>query len=316
MPQPGNTTVIVNPRARGGQLGRRFESLRGVIVKALGPVDFRFTERRGHAAELTQEAVERGVSTLVSFGGDGTHSEVASSIAELGAGDAVGLGILNAGTGGDFRKMLEGSSSLESACRTIAETDPTPVDLARITHLDLDGTESSRHFINITTAGIGGLVDHYVNHAAFRLGGRLDYALATLRAHLHYRPTYLRVIVDGASLGEYELLVACACNGQIAGGGMRFAPSARLADGLLDVVLIEARSLLRLLPLSPRIYSGTHLNAPGVHHTRGRRIEFIPLDEARPAFLDIDGEEAGFGPASIEVIPHAIRVHGPRREVL
>ena len=316
MPHPGKFTVIVNPRARGGQLGRQFESLRGEIVSILGDVEFVFTEARGHAGELTLEAAERGARTIVSFGGDGTHSEIASAIASAGLGETLSLGILNAGTGGDFRKMLDGSSSLGSACRTIAETGPTPIDLARISHLDLEGRESSRHFINITTAGIGGLVDHYVNSAPFRFGGRIDYALATLRAHLKYRPTRLRVIVDGSVFGEHELLVACACNGRIAGGGMHFAPNARIADGLLDVVLIEARSLLRLLPLSPRIYQGTHLSAAGVHHIQGREIELIPLDDARPAYLDIDGEEAGFAPAKIEIVPRAIRVHGPRRDVL
>lgn len=316
MPQPGKITVIVNPRARGGKLGRQFESLRGELVSILGDVEFVFTEYRGHAGLLAREAAERGARTLVSFGGDGTHSEIASAIVESGGGEELSLGILNAGTGGDFRKMLEGSESLRSACRTILETEPTPIDIARISHLDLAGKESSRHFINITTAGIGGLVDHYVNRAPFRLGGRIDYALATLRAHLRYRPTRLRVIVDGESFGEHELLVACACNGRIAGGGMRFAPEARLADGLLDIVLIEARNLLQLLPLSPRIYSGTHLRARGVHHIRGRSIELIPLERTRPAYLDIDGEEAGFAPAKIELLPRAIRVHGPRRELL
>lgn len=316
MPEPGKITVIVNPRARGGKLGRQFDSLKGEIVSILGDVEFVFTEYRGHAGKLALEAGERGARTLVSFGGDGTHSEIASAIVGAGAGQEIGLGILNAGTGGDFRKMLEGSDSLGAACRTIAETEPTPIDLARISHLDLEGNESSRHFINITTAGIGGLVDHYVNRAKIRLGGRLDYALATLRAHLKYKPTRLRVIVDGESFGEHELLVACVCNGRIAGGGMHFAPEARLADGMLDVVLIEARSLLQLLPLSPRIYNGTHLSARGVHAVKARSIELIPLDSARPAYLDIDGEEAGFGPAKIEVLPRAIRVHGPRRELL
>ena len=73
----------------------------------------------GDGSRRAQQAIDEGATTLVSFGGDGTHSEVADGIVRSGRGAEVSLGILHAGTGGDFRKMLQRSDELEGACDVI-----------------------------------------------------------------------------------------------------------------------------------------------------------------------------------------------------
>jgi diacylglycerol kinase (ATP) len=315
MIDPAHTTVIANPAARGGWVRKNWASLTAEIQRHLGRVSFVRTERMGHARILAREALAQGATTLVSFGGDGTHGEVAAGILDERASERCSFGIINAGTGGDFRKLLIDAATLEGACRTIAKLDAAPVDMGRIEYETFEGERAERYFLNLITAGIGGLVDRYVNESRFRLGGTLDYAVATLRANLRYEPAHLQVDIDGARMGEYEVNVVCVCNGRYAGGGMHFAPMARIADGLLEVVVIEAAPIAKSLRVGRKLYSGTHLNSRLVHHARGRRIELTPLSP-RKAYLDVDGEAPGVAPAIVEVVPRAIRLHGPQPDVL
>jgi diacylglycerol kinase (ATP) len=315
MIDPAHTTVIANPAARGGWVHKNWTALTAEIQSHLGRVTFVRTERSGHARILAREAIKSGATTLISFGGDGTHGEVAAGIIDERASERCSFGILNAGTGGDFRKLLIDASTLEGACRTIAKAEAAPIDMGRIEYTSFGGAREERYFLNLITAGIGGLVDKYVNESRVRLGGTLDYAVATLRANLRYRPALLRVEIDGAHLGDYEVNVVCVCNGRFAGGGMHFAPMAHIADGLLEVVVIEAAPIKKSLVVGRKLYSGTHLSSSLVHHARGRRVTLTPLS-SHEAYLDVDGEAPGIAPATVEIVPRAIRLHGPRADVL
>ena len=90
---------------------------------------------------------------------------------------------------------------------------------------------------------------------------------------------------------------------------------ARLADGLLDIVVFERSSLWYDAGTLRRVYSGTHLEDRTVHHFRGKHIEAHTLTE-HPALLDVDGEPLGRIPAEFRVVPGALRLLNPRPEVL
>jgi hypothetical protein len=70
--------LVVNPKAT-----TTTERGRDVLVRALrSEVDLRveYTRRRGHAAALAREAVERRVDVVVTLGGDGTVNEVVNGL--------------------------------------------------------------------------------------------------------------------------------------------------------------------------------------------------------------------------------------------
>ena len=95
---------------------------------------------------------------------------------------------------------------------------------------------------------------------------------------------------------------------------MMFAPGARIADGLLDVILIRATSTVRGLPVLARLYRGTHVRSPLVRTYRGRQVEVFVLH--RTAWMDVDGEPLGVGPAEFRVLPGALRVIGIGSQLL
>ena len=93
-----------------------------------------------------------------------------------------------------------------------------------------------------------------------------------------------------------------------------FAPEARVADGMFDVILLRATSTLRGLPVMAGLYKGTHVRSPIVSTYRGKRVEVEML--ANTAWMDIDGEAPGVGPAEFRIHEGALRVIGIGPEFL
>lgn len=319
MLDPKRTVVIANPAAGGGRVGRERDALTATLHAALGPCEVLLTKAAGHATELAAQAVAGGKNTVLSLGGDGTHNEVLNGL--LGRGDRtdVRMGTLSAGSGGDFCRLTQGVNDLAAGAAAIAESAgraETPrIDVARVRYRRDDGVDESRVFLNIGSVGISGLVCRYVNASSKPLGGKIAYMMATARALWNYRPPRLRIRVDGEVMLESEITTLAMCNGQFAGGGMHFAPRARLGDGQLDVVAIQPTSLFASARDSNALYKGRILELPYVSWRRGRRIVVEALDEKK-AWVEFDGEAPGFTPAEFELLPQALPMLGLRRDVL
>ncbi len=314
MLEPEKTVVIANPAAGHGFVGDNWPTLGAKVQEVLGPVRLRLTESVGHATEIARDAVTGGARTIVSFGGDGTHSEVVDGIMRSGRNRDVALGILHAGTGGDFRKMIEGADELERGCAIIRDGEPLPIDIGWVEYAQDDGHRASRHFLNIASMGMSGLVDRYVAASRSRRSGKAKYFLATLRAQLEYKPARIRLRVDGEDQGEHDVSVVCVCNGRWAGGGMMFAPKARVNDGEFDIIVMRATSTLRGLPVMAGLYRGTHTESSTVSTFRGKHVEVDVA--ANTAYMDIDGEAPGTGPAEFRIHKAAIGVFGIGQEFL
>ncbi len=312
MLDPSETTVVVNPAAGSGRVGRAWRKLEPQLREVLGEVDFRVSERAGDAAEQARRAVLEGRRTILSLGGDGTLNEVVNGImaAEPAAGE-VTLGVLPSGTGCDFARMLSLPRSPVAAARALRGAPVGPLDLGRVRIESVEPPEV-RYFVNVATFGMSGLIGALVKESSSALGGTLSYYLAAVRGLLRYRPARVRLVADGELLGEYEINTVALANARYFGGGMRIAPDADLADGWLDGTILEQRSFWRMLSLSLAIYRGRHTEADFVHTFRARRLEAWPLGET-PAHLDLDGEASGVIPASFEVVPGALRLLGEPR---
>ena len=305
---PSKALVIANPMARHGFVGENWPALSEQIRSALGPVELQLTASRGDGLRIGRAAIDRGVRTIISFGGDGTHSEVADGSMQSGVNDEITLGVLHAGTGGDFRRLIPGADELQSACAVIREKPAVPIDVGWVQYVHDEGHTEGRYFINIASMGMGGLVDRIVGASPSRSGGKAKYFKAVLRAQMKYKPARVRLRVDGKDEGEHDISNVCVCNGRWAGGSMMFAPNARVADGLFDVVLLRAVSTLRGLPVMAGIYKGTHVRSPVVSVFRGKHVEVDIV--ANTAWMDIDGEAPGVGPAEFRIHPRALKLIG------
>jgi YegS/Rv2252/BmrU family lipid kinase len=304
------TVLVVNPRSAGGKTASAWPRLSEIIREAYGEFEARLTASPGDATDLTREALRLGADTVVAVGGDGTINEVVNGFFD---GDepvrpGAAFAVLPAGTGGDFVKTLGVPRDLARAASSLKDAPPRAIDVGRVRFTAADGSDAARYFINIASFGISGLVDRYVNQSSKALGGRLSFAVATLRAGLAYQNAEVRLTLDGATR-EGRIYNVAIANGRYCGGGMKVAPHAELGDGLFDVVTMGDMGLSDLLLRGTEIYSGKHLSNPKVSVARARRVDAEPIgDNGREVLLDVDGEQPGRLPASFELLPGGLRV--------
>jgi diacylglycerol kinase (ATP) len=340
--------VIANPAARSGRTRGEIEAIVAALQARIGAVDLALTEHAGQGTELAARAVAEGRPLVVSVGGDGVLNEVVNGLLALGAeeGEAAAphggvpasqaspvppqpplsaaspenlpaLGIVSAGTGGDFGRSLGLAPTREAYLDAIAAGHERAIDVGRARFVAGGGREVERCFVNVLSAGIGGLVDRYTAAMPAVVPGRLAYGAATVGAVFGCRRRRIlcrATLADGSAfervLTTYAVVVA---NGHTFGGGMRVAPAARVDDGLLDVILIETPTKLTMLRHFLSIYRGEHLTKPGVSAFACTRVAFLPTEEDRPAArdhfpLDVDGDALGDVPLSVEVCPARLRV--------
>lgn len=314
-----NPLVIVNPQSGGGKTGRTFSSMQRTFENALGTIDVVFTSQSGHAIELAEKSATEGRELVIAVGGDGTLNEVVNGIMRAVDSNTVSserapvVGIIGQGTGGDFRKTLGLEHRLDAYLSAIASGRVRHVDIGRVTYLDHEKTTKTRYFVNILSAGMGGLVDRYVADASRALGGRVAYFGASFRALVEAKRGRLRCDVtnDGeTSTRKLTTMMIAVCNGRFFGSGMQVAPMADLSDGKFEVVSLDASNKIAFSVGSQRIYKGEHIGKPGTTHFRCDKITMdLENEDARKVFLlDCDGEPIGGLPIEVELVSGAIRL--------
>lgn len=292
--------LIVNPSAGGGR-ARRIAAAVEQRLRAGGPrVRSVIATDLEHARSAAAGAAARG-ELLALLGGDGLVGAIADVARHH---DGATLGVLPCGSGNDLARVLAIPSDPLAACAVIASGRRVPLDLGEVHG---EGADGGRAFVGIASFGFDSDANRFANEAPRRLG-RLIYAYGALRALFAWRPARFAVEVDGEAVGFSGYSVAAA-NSKVYGGGMYAAPSARLDDGLLDVVYLEDVSRLAFLTrIMPKAFRGAHVREPSVHELRGRELRF---SADRPFEIYADGDPIGVLPARIRALPAAVHVLVP-----
>jgi YegS/Rv2252/BmrU family lipid kinase len=305
--------LIVNPRSGGGATGRSWKAMQGTIERRLGPIDVALTQRQGHATELAREGALAGHPLVVAVGGDGTFHEVVNGLMTAKGGaygtkaDVTRIGLVGQGTGGDFRKTLGIEHRLDKYLDALASGRERKIDVGRFT----GGGKRGHFFVNILSAGMGGLVDRYVADAPRFLGGKAAYFGASLKALVSAKLGNLVCTVTHDGKTEEKKIrtfMIAICNGRFFGGGMKVAPTAEIDDGAFDVVALGETSKLAFATSSGAIYTGEHIRKEGTVHFRAAKITLeLANQDAKDVFLlDVDGEPMGGLPLAVEVVPKAL----------
>lgn len=268
------------------------------------------TQAPGHATTLARTALDRGITTVVAVGGDGTINEVVNGFFDGGRAVApdARIGIIPSGTGSDLRRTLRLPPENAALAVILESGHVQSVDLMKVRYATPSGASAVRYAINVVSFGMGGLVAARTKESSRPLGGRAAYMAATLRTALTFRGRSVRLTLDGAPAIEARISNVAVGNGQFHGGGMWACPAARLDDGLADVTLINYLPLWQLVRSLPALYNGRVLEHPSVRSHRVRRLE---ADSREPCEIELDGEPVGRLPMEVSVVPRAIRVLVP-----
>lgn len=296
---------LVNPAAGGGAAPGAVVPVARHLRDAGAEVEVTYSPGPKATSGLVERAVAAG-AIVVGVGGDGLVSSLTGEVAARGGT----LGLVPAGRGNDFARMLAVPEDPAGQARLLLEAAPRAVDLLAVSG-SVNGNGDERVVAGSVYAGVDARAAAIVDRAHW-LPGRLQYPYAAVRALLTYRPAKYRVVVDGAA-GEYDAATVVVANSAYYGKGMRIAPGAAVDDGLLDVIVIEAASKRELIRALPTVYDGGHVHRDEVHVLQGARIE-LSADASPPVPTGGDGEPLpplpglGGAPLVIEVRPGALTV--------
>ena len=306
--------LVVNPKSAGGATARHFDTIAQAARNAVGDIEHAFTERAMHAADLTRKALERGHDLVIAVGGDGTINEVVNGFFhQPKAGEApqqvkpgAALGVLPRGTGGDLRKTIGLDKDLWR-CAQRLKGERRAADVGRVDYVGDDGQPAARYFMNVGEVGVGAKVVDIANASSKVLGGKLTFALASLRALIGWRDLAVRASFDGEPAQELSVTTLAVANGRYFGGGMMVAPEAKIDDGLFHVTIWSGFTLADFLLKSSAMYDGSHTRFKGTTTRTARTVRLEPAS-SEPVGVEVDGERIGRLPATFTVLPGALQV--------
>ncbi|MBK9292921.1 MAG: diacylglycerol kinase family lipid kinase [Oligoflexia bacterium] len=303
------TAIIINPSSGGGRTSLMWAELRDVARARLGGALEEFTTKTPFdAIRLASQVAQSDFDLVIAAGGDGTINEVVNGLFDENnkpINPKLKLGILSAGRGCDFIKSLNLPSSPQKAIDILVSPEFQKIDVGCIYFKDEFGREQKRLFVNIATVGIGGKVAKQVRHTPKFLPPKLVYFASSAQQFFLSKPQKVKIFLDDVEMFSGPIVNVFIANGGYSGGGMCWAPDAKLDDGLFEVIIAEPIPKLTALALQHKLYDGTFLSMPGVHHHKARKVLIDTKDDV---LLEVDGEQPGVAPAIFTVLPQALTV--------
>jgi YegS/Rv2252/BmrU family lipid kinase len=284
--------VLVNPSAGGGRVRELLPKARSALEDR--GVAHRVVETTGleHGRAEARMAAAAG-EVVVVMSGDGLIGQVGGVLANTGAT----FGILPGGRGNDLARVLGIPSDIEAAVGVLVSSAVREIDVGEV---------NGERFLCIASCGFDSDANRIANDAKW-VKGQIVYLYAALRALVEWKPARFTLTLDG-ELAEFTGYSVAAANSRAYGGGMFIAPDADLDDGLVDVVWTARVGKLRYLANLPKVFKGTHVDQPEV---TVRRAAEVTIEADRPFAVYADGDHVADLPATVRILPRALRVLAP-----
>ena len=290
-PPAGTRQLILNPTSGRGD---HIEEVRDLAEEHGFPIEE--TSSRGHAEELTKQAVAEGVDLLAVCGGDGTVHEVVQGLVASDALDSVTLGILPAGT--------ENIVANDIGVPTLADGFDV-VEHGRTRQIDL-GMVADEPFLMSAIVGLPADVSAAATHELKQRIGPLAFVVGAVQEGRSFDG--VRVEIDAVTEAEEQ-----TWSGEVlailVGNLRRFAKGggqANAEDGVLEVTIVERMPSTELVAeaIEQRLL---HRDTPHVRNITANRIAIDGLDGAEMTF-SLDGEIREFTKAEMGIQPRAVRL--------
>lgn len=261
--------VVYNPAAgRNGEL----EQVREALTDRGADLPWISTTTRDPGVGVARDAAEEGASAVIAVGGDGT----ARSCAEGLLGSGVPLGLIPIGTGNLLARGLG---------IPIAVAESVAVALLGSTRMIDVGLANGEPFVVMAGMGLDARMIKDADPGLKSRLGPIAY-LASAARHLRRPPFAVSLVLDGDRERSYRATMVLVANLGELPGGVSLFPDADPADGLLDVLIVEATGVLGWLG----VVAATLMRRrrAGIHRHSARRAE---IRTTSPQPYEVDGEE-------------------------
>ena len=237
----------------------------------------RVTWEGGDGVWLVESAVAGGAARIVAGGGDGSINEIVAGLMRQPPDRRPALGILPLGSANDFAHGLNLPMTPLAALELALTGSVRQVDIGKL---------DDEAFINVASGGFGAEITTSTPVALKRLLGGGAYSLMGMLKAWNYQPFegHIRWPEGEARVPLFMLAIGNGCQ---AGGGQRLAPSAKLDDGLFELLFV--RHFNSLGELKRIIDELENLPQDG-EFVRYLRVPWVEFDSDGAFPLNLDGE--------------------------
>jgi YegS/Rv2252/BmrU family lipid kinase len=289
--------VVFNPATGGGHTSGRKRDTQQALEAAGLDVLWLETTPEDPGQGLTAKAVAEGVDLVMAQGGDGTVMACVTGL----AGTDVPLAVLPGGTGNLLATNFDIPADLEAAVDVALHGDRVRLDVA--------ATDDDR-FVVMGGIGFDAAMLRDADPKLKERLGAVAYVLSGFK-HLRRRATRFRLQLDDRPPLERTGQGVLVGNLGRLQGGLPVMPDARADDGLLDVAVLQTRTVADWLALAVRMLLRRRRKDPQLETFQARRVE-VHCDRPQPVERDGDALDTPRDHLVIEVVPRALTLCVPQ----
>ena len=305
MPMSPFWHIIFNPAAGAGRLARRWPHIEQVLQSLGLSYTVKFTEHRGHATRLADDAILKGHRHILGIGGDGTNHEICNGILANQWADPleINYALLPFGTGNDWARQWKTPHDPRTRLARLLAPQTVLQDAGRVEY-ERDGQRMGRFFVNVAGMAYDAFIAQKLENQP--IASRLRYLAMVGQCLFDYTLTPARIHFDGQTAEDnfYTINIGLC---RYSGGGMQFVPQAVPDDGLFALTFARQLPKWEVLVQTPRFYNGTILRHPRVEGFSVRKVAVEHVGPA-PTLLETDGEFLGQTPCEFTILEKRLRV--------
>lgn len=269
----------INPISGTGGKKRLLEIIQQKTVQQQIPFEIAYTNAAGDYDYLKEKITKEKVTDIIVCGGDGTVNQIANAL----HGIQINIGIVPMGSG----------NGLAFAAK-IPKNPGKALDVIFAGHAALvDGFYINQKF-SCMLCGLG--FDAQVAHdfAKQKRRGLATYVKQSVKNFITASPYSFEIIINGVTVISEAFFISIANSNQF-GNNFTIAPQASLNDGLLDIVVVNKMSKMRMVWSvlkqirngQVRMYEDKKYHRNEIHYFQTKKLVIKNLQLAP---LHIDGD--------------------------
>lgn len=297
-----SASLIFNPVAGKGSAEAELQQIKNNLSPAFD-LDIQLTTKEVDADVLARECVEKGATTILVSGGDGTLSTAANALINTD----IRLGVIPRGTANAFALAVGIPTDIEGSCRTILAEASQRVDVAR-----------SNGKPTILLSGIGFEADTVKNTtrtAKNRLGS-MAYFVSAIGQLWNFSKFEAKIETEEEAIATEAAAISVA-NAAPPTSVLAQGPAGIIYDdGMLDITIAAPRTrrgaILASYHLFKTALKGHPVGREDLRYLRARSVKITTKPEQN---VVVDGDMAGKTPVEIECVAGGLNVFLPPKKL-
>ena len=289
---------FINPISGTGSKGLLLDIIKNKTVEKNIPFEILHTNAAAEYGFLKEKIAAENITDVIVCGGDGTINQIANAL----LGVAVNIGIIPMGSGNGLAFASKIPRRIHKALENVFAGNAVFIDSFYI---------NNKFSCMLCGLGFDAQVAH--DFAKQKKRGLFTYTKQSIKNFFSAKTYLFELILDGKSINSDAFFISIANSNQF-GNNFTIAPQASLHDGLLDVVIVNKMSKLRMIWTilkqirngQVRLYEDKKYHRNDIHYFQTKKIT---IKNPQFAPLHIDGDPAETAAAfEIEIIENAFKL--------